>query len=675
MDNCFRFLVNVDQCFNMYIYDMFFYKLHNKDKIKINHVQSSASCGENSLNYAVSDIRMYLNKFPYHVKEYQFVFAMRKAWRQEETWENSLLYRLVQISYELRNENICMDVSGRTDRALNLIMLYETDMPHQEEAVDDYLSSERLKKDIELFFSSMGINCSKTCLAAIEEAFNEKQSQMKETTQYLIRSFIAEQNKIREHVQDNASCDLNIIAAFSNFLGQLLSNYQVFEIFVQRDLQDDPRGNTEALLRIVEYINSSFEYDGGSGAKLSLSQRCVKNWKGVVSEKEIERKYATMLFEFREKLNNLALTLETTDAPVPSSSEMPSPPKESDEIIKDEEEKFAFFNVGNEQEGEERKEEKDELKKVLNDFLENSLSVEKAAEGWKKAYGDIKNLIKNLEFSLEEFAGRLSQQYSQRVEQRKKEMMSLEKEIFFAGKKEKEEKLELKRKKDFYLDELKRPQMNPSLRFQDQLNLAKIIEEKNSEICKYIKCLSFVKFGRFMSLVLFVVICLTVHYTALQPFVFNDGKSLLMYASYILVTFFMAGLFWIIPRQVFLKKIKRCVEEISEGTEKYMTSYKLKAKNFNAYINALNLLDCYTTYYNLYDQADEKSAMLSQERLWHKIAVKDLLSKVDSFDGLIKYCCDCVSGGVKKINIGTLFSLDENNAKEPSDYNIYWPQG
>lgn len=38
MENCFRFLINVDQCLNMSYFDIFFYKLASQHKFQW-HVQ------------------------------------------------------------------------------------------------------------------------------------------------------------------------------------------------------------------------------------------------------------------------------------------------------------------------------------------------------------------------------------------------------------------------------------------------------------------------------------------------------------------------------------------------------------------------------------------------------------------------------------------------------------
>ena len=58
MENCFRFLINVDQCLNMSYFDMFFYKLESQHKFHMNSVQLFDASDDSSLRSAISDIRI-----------------------------------------------------------------------------------------------------------------------------------------------------------------------------------------------------------------------------------------------------------------------------------------------------------------------------------------------------------------------------------------------------------------------------------------------------------------------------------------------------------------------------------------------------------------------------------------------------------------------------------------
>ena len=128
MENCFRFLINVDQCLNMSYFDIFFYKLKSQHKFHLNTAQMFGSCAETSLRSAVTDIRLYLDKYPYHVGDFQIIVTMRSTFRnQVSNWEESMLYRLLQLDHELRRARIFINSREQTQKALNLVMLYDAD--------------------------------------------------------------------------------------------------------------------------------------------------------------------------------------------------------------------------------------------------------------------------------------------------------------------------------------------------------------------------------------------------------------------------------------------------------------------------------------------------------------------------------------------------------------------
>ena len=109
MGECFRFLINVDQCLNMSNFDIFFYKLASQKKYHLNEVRLFGDSTAMSLQGAIEDIRMYLNKYPYHVSDYQLIVAMRKQYQSDLTaWNQTLLYRLIQLYDELQKEHIFM---------------------------------------------------------------------------------------------------------------------------------------------------------------------------------------------------------------------------------------------------------------------------------------------------------------------------------------------------------------------------------------------------------------------------------------------------------------------------------------------------------------------------------------------------------------------------------------
>jgi len=104
MENCFRFLINVDQCLNMSHFDIFFYRLQSQHRFHLSQVQLFGDCDDSSLHNAITDIRMYLDKYPYHVGDFQIIVTMRGHFRKDpEHWQETLLFRLMQLEHELRS--------------------------------------------------------------------------------------------------------------------------------------------------------------------------------------------------------------------------------------------------------------------------------------------------------------------------------------------------------------------------------------------------------------------------------------------------------------------------------------------------------------------------------------------------------------------------------------------
>ena len=158
METCFRFLINVDQCLNMSNFDIFFYKLESQHKFHLNQVQLFGDSFSTSLRHAVSDIRMYLDKYPYHVGDYQLIVAMRGMYKKRsDNWEETMLYRLLQLNFELRRSRIFINSQESAEKALNLIMLYDADFSTELPKLGDYMTSCRFQTDCALFLRHIGI--------------------------------------------------------------------------------------------------------------------------------------------------------------------------------------------------------------------------------------------------------------------------------------------------------------------------------------------------------------------------------------------------------------------------------------------------------------------------------------------------------------------------------------
>lgn len=679
MDECFRFLINVNQCLNMSSFDIFFYKLINERKFHLNQVQllDDPTSYEASFRHAIQDVRMYLNKYPYHFKEYQFIVAMRTAWHQMTMeWESTLLYRLLRFSYELSLENIHMDTGATVDRALNLIMLYDADPGDCMGELDDYLTSERLWQDCLRLFDRMGI-CGDGALTldGMERAVEAYLA--RDSYDPIICSFVQRFIELRRGISFIGDEEIpmegkDLEVAFADFMKGQFSNYQVMELRIPRDLRYSPRENTLALLRIVEFINRSVAPAPGEKMVSSLKVRCLRSWQAVLKDDNLEQKYSDMLYVYEHRLKYVKSQLETDVAPiVHATGTLPKRSLDDQQKISDPDSVFEKKK----KDGKTGKE--SDLTKMLDDFRHSKLSARSARSAWQGTKHALEDRLDDLEGTLKRYADCLSRQYSKKIETRKKEVLKWKEQIYFADEDTEAQIAELEALRDACLEKLRQPNMTPSLRFEDQANVESALMQANAAIDHDTACLEAATAINFVTVFSVILVGTVLHYTVLQPFVFRDVTSLLVYIISIAATAVGLSLFWYLPHRRFCRAIKKQVGTLKDDMKRYLPGYDLRAEMFCEYINTLDQLDSINKYLALYREAVETSRRLQQGCLWHRTQIKDHLHKLGSFRGLI----DSGSGRTRTKtfdpNKCSTAELLEQNGKVNSveKCSLYWPQG
>ena len=63
-------------------FDMFFYKLESQQRFYLSSATFFKKNSQNSLKKAIEDIRMYLDKYPFRVGDYQITLAMRQPFNE-----------------------------------------------------------------------------------------------------------------------------------------------------------------------------------------------------------------------------------------------------------------------------------------------------------------------------------------------------------------------------------------------------------------------------------------------------------------------------------------------------------------------------------------------------------------------------------------------------------------
>ena len=359
MDRCFHFLINVDQCLNMSNFDMFFYKMENQQRFYLNNVTFfSESSRKDSLRSVVEDIRMYLDKYPFRVGDYQITLAMRQPFQKERTWETSLLYKILRIIYELRRAHIFIGSKESVEKTVNIIMLYDSDF--RAEAVNlenywensfeteyqlllDYLRVPRDSIDSEEDF--------RACLSEIFDTFGKTRVEG-DSIIYLLKCFLHRFSNSDADFQTNGweedEYDLNFeqlyeeneddrpVSSVSRDHSWLLKQYikertagmQIYERLIDRN---NRRQMILSLLRIVEFITMdddcpiTQEKDTRSLYNISRSR-----WNKVWDDDTLETRYSQMLWEYQSSLKIALHDIERPYSTYGQKEKLPKydPPRE-----------------------------------------------------------------------------------------------------------------------------------------------------------------------------------------------------------------------------------------------------------------------------------------------------------------------------------------------------------
>lgn len=674
MENCFRFLINVDQCLNMSYFDIFFYKLESQHKFHQNAVQLFGDSADSSLRNAITDIRMYLDKYPYHVGDFQIIVAMRSTFcSQASRWDETMLYRLLQLDYELRRARIFINSSEQTEKALNLVMLYDADFSAELPVLENYKSSIRLKNDCAMLLSHILPAGTEPSQEALEQALAAYTAarQHDAAAASLLHAFLAfrrtNEERYRQMEDDfdflepeDAVLD-SLHAEFTSFVKNHLCNFQIFEEQIDRN---NRRQNILSLLRVTEFINMSVEPSPqaiGSPTKVSLAQRCENNWKQVWQDAKLEHRYATMLRAYQFRLNAASAGLERPDFQTTAAKDLPDEKIPADHAIVCTDGIFADPDA---------RQNGSDLKHIIGQFVENHFSLRSVQRDWADAYTRSKQLLEKMDYALKDYAENLSRQYSAALEQRKQDSIAWRNSFYMSNPDTENDISRLAYERDQRLQQLKNPHMTPSLSFQDQLNMENALEQGNLTIKFYTQCLSTVNaIGFFILLAVCALFCFA-HYSFLQPYVFQAKDTMLSYLIYLAGIVLLMLLCWAMPYEYFRRKLISRIKALQADAEKYINGYYAKAEQFCTYINLLNQLDYITRYHRLLCQAHNASHKLSQGYLWHKVQVRRHLNKLQFFQGLMELGDAPEEDYDDKI----IPAIDGDQVSDIIDSQIYWPQ-
>lgn len=687
MNDRFRFLINVDQSIHLTSFDLFFYKLQHQRRLLVRDVQLAEDETERTLHDAVMAIRLYLDRFPYHINDFEIIVTMRRLYSAGETpWRQSLLYRLLRLRYELRLARLYIASKENKEKALTLIMLYDTDLRADLPKLGDYMTGKRLAADLELLLREIGIDDPRSIdHAALQGAVDgarqtlaqgSKASPVGEAELCFLEDFLETHPEValpneaqfleRDAYSETqaptqpASAQYILLEAY---LADQLTNAQVLERMIDRN---DERSKILAQLRVAEYINAdvAHEYaDAERHTALPLAQRCRASWDRIWEDAGLEARYAEMLSAYDGDLREALRQLEGLDFSVADQSHRvpePSIPGKSDLVAGKGALASARSDTNNPAE-------------QLKQFRERHLSPDSALREWETVCSALKQKLSTLELLLKNYAQDLSAQYMQQLELRKQMVQRWNESHFYADDNTPELRHTVEFAHEHCIEQLKSPHMTPSLKFQDQLNMETALEQENLNIRFYLQCIQAVNVGNFLMLLLVICGMAFVHHTLMQYYVLQEATTMMAWLVYFAALAVLMLFTWYTPYAFFRRKVNRSVDHLIEQMGLYLDGFDRKAEYFETYMNLLNQQDYLNRYLRMLREAEANASQRNHVRSWHMRKIREHLTKLRYFNGLVELGHS--SGSGERALRQRMDFNDMDMVKDEISTPIYWPQG
>ena len=677
MERCFNFLVNVDQCLNMSNFDMFFYKLQSSSLFHLNNVQFNSEDPATSLLGAARDIRMHLNKFPFQMSSYRIVVTMRRPLPDDSTvpdWKETMLYRLLRVYYALEEANIFINSRELMDRTLHFIMLYDTDMTVE---IKDFGTYD-MQNDFRILLGTLGLE---DRLYTDDKEFvallREKYSNMPEEDEILsnvIHDFLAQFEKGLTDTEEVLERNRNIRETFTSggvymedcrlileeHIKAKIDRYLVTERHIDKNNREQ---NLLELLRVVEYLNRDLSDRANIGQDTvarSLYQRCSDTWKQTVEDRTFASSYARRLRSYEARLLSQQNSLERPYVDRLQVSNLPKRNKPAPDAIDVRDSNLSTDM--NDRSG-------NALKETLKDFRRVRWASRKK-DAWTETVGRINRAVETMSRDLQNYASELSTIYSGTLEERGSQFRILRLTHYKADRQTAREAAAVEHERELLLTELKGPTMNPSLQFQDQLNMENVLRQTDQDVAFYTGCMKKIHFTAFAGFFLSVALLTLLHYSFLHMPVFRNSQRILVWVIYctLILLFMLAA--WRRPYHYYNGKIEKCLKKLEEAMDTYISGYYDKARNFRAYINELNQLDECTRYLRLLTETNNESMLQARLYLWNKVQVRLHLEKLSFFRGLFEYGPVEASGE----DAGAAFETSEPRLDQDVIHNpLFWP--
>ncbi len=676
-DKCFRFLINIDKCLNMSVFDMFFYKLQNEHCFSLHEVQSFSP---ESLRAATNDIRMYMKKYPYHVTDFRIIVTMRCEHRAKiNSFADTLLFRIMQIKQALSMARIHIGADEVTEKALNLIMLYDTDTLFSPKDPENYLTSPRLSDDLSRLFRELDVdqcNSPEELQSKLQTICDSPDSSLDPAVRHILQEYLrADYIDSLSIEEDDPNDDeiseepffSKVLTSVVGFLRDEFQAYQVFEKVIDRNNQ---RLLTVSFLRLVKFINAdvtnpALNVDNKDEIQ-TLSAKCRRAWDQTwaLENAALEEEYMKALSSYKSRLEQAKRDLEYREksgTPDGEKEKMPDYEIPPDDAVTCEQNQFHTDLKNNSDKKQD---------KHYRALAFKRLTPDKVLAEWEAIYASMKENLIRMETDLRDYSKALSDRYKEEIEARKRDAETWNGTKWKVSVKTGEQKEEeIDRDRVDRLKRLRDPRVGLAGKFQDELNMENALENANQTIRFSVECMRAVSFLSFLGLALVICGIGLLHGLLLQPYVLSSSGTAVLFLLYFAVLFILFFVCWKIPYFHYLQKVEACKETLRQQYELYGRGYQDQADFFRQYVNLLNQLDYINRYSRSLHNAVKISRRISAGYTWHRVQIIAHLGKLEFFNGLISMADHPEQTDDASISVD---ELCKDTVQDVADCRLYW---
>ncbi len=654
----FRFLLNVDHCLLMEKYDYFFYELQSNDEMML---FPNVRLGNGStLHENISDIRIHLDKNSHAINDHQIVFAMRGRVKENYTWRESMLYRILSINYELQKANIYTSVANNHQCVVSIIALHEKNVIRNINNSDSNYIEKTFSTDFKLLLEELNI-CDLDNVTA-EDIRTNLAAYYKNPHKDVAVTYVLDKvyNQLKDmNVEGHDFVTVFYESLFDSIKG-IVTSFQIFEMVASSHNFDE---SINAVLRIVKYITDDFK----ASELMGLPEVCKAKWSEVeaIHTDDLCREYVEILTKYETKLSSY---LEADSVKHRDNGKVK---KFVNDNVPSETDIGQTITFGYDAEGKVKTIDTHDPQLEIEKFKKTINSTKGLMARWVKTHDSIKAIVDDAQREFENYESELGRQYTSILVKRKEETIE-NKDVAYEVDDNMESIIKERTKlRDDIIDRLRDTNLMPTKMYQDQLNLKSKLEEIGDRITHYINRLQSASGKSFLILFAIVELLIAVFYAIMQPYaVFKPSY----FIGYLVIVALILLSTWGLHISYYKKKIKNETEALSKSVKECMQGYIDSAKQMSTYINLINQLDFLDRDIKTRESAIDLNKWKLAVINWYVDEAKSHLMKIKFFDGMIRRYRKPSSSAPAVVDINFLPEINNNRQiDEIKNCRLFWP--